>query len=284
MKVVTTERQLREAVAALRRRGRKVGFVPTMGYLHEGHLSLVRASRRECRTAVVSVFVNPIQFGPKEDLKSYPRDPARDLKLLRRAGADVVYLPREKGFYPDGFQTSVRVRDLQRPWCGRTRPGHFDGVATVVSVLLHRVGPDAIYMGQKDYQQAVLVGRMIEDLSFPVRLRICPIVREKDGLAMSSRNVRLSARERAKAPLLYAALKRMREAAAGGQRRTARLRGIGLEVLEAIRPEGRLEYLEIGSAVTLEPMVELGPGGRAVAAVAARFGRTRLIDNLFLGG
>ena len=195
MKVIRHPRELRNALRSLKKKGRAIGFVPTMGCLHEGHLSLVRRSKNENRATVVSIFVNPLQFGPREDFRRYPRNIARDTALLRKVKADFLFLPDLKEFYPAGFQTLASVKNLSRPLCGVSRPTHFAGVATVVLKLLNTVMPDTIYLGQKDYQQFRILEQMAKDLDFPVRVRMLPIVREPDGLAMSSRNMFLSAAE-----------------------------------------------------------------------------------------
>lgn len=254
-----------------------------MGYLHEGHLSLVRRSQKENDRTVVSIFVNPLQFGPGEDLKKYPRDFKRDAALLRREGVDFLFAPEAAELYPEGFQTSVKVEKLSLPLCGTTRPIHFGGVATVVLKLLNLVAPDTVYLGQKDYQQFKVVERMVFDLALPVRVAMAPIVREKDGLAMSSRNVYLSLEDRKRAPAIYQALLDCRRKAKDGFRKVGGLRQGLRRALEAI-PGARVDYAEIVHAGTLEPMVELKNGRTAVAAVAVYFGKTRLIDNILIKG
>ena len=194
MQVIETVAALRQHLAASRAAGKPIGLVPTMGYLHAGHLSLVDAARRDCDLVVMSIFVNPRQFGPQEDLESYPRDMARDLDLARQAGVDVVFTPGVDEVYPDGYQTEVIVSTLTQPLCGASRPGHFNGVTTVVAKLFNMVGPDRAYFGQKDYQQAAVIQRMVTDLNMPLTIVACPTIREDDGLAMSSRNAYLSPR------------------------------------------------------------------------------------------
>ena len=253
-----------------------LGLVPTMGYLHEGHLSLARRAREECGTVVVSIFVNPMQFGPSEDLARYPRDEAGDLELAREVGADAVFIPDAGEIYPDGFTTEVRVRGLEDVLEGASRPGHFAGVATVLAKLLNIVGPDRMYMGQKDAQQAVIVRRMIHDLNFPSRLVVCPTVREPDGLAMSSRNVYLNDDERVVAPVLYQALT---EARNSGTRDPEELERIVREEVST-QPAIGLEYVSARDSSTLGPVEE---DGEILLSLAVRLGKTRLIDNVVVG-
>ena len=212
-----------EAVKSLEAE-RPLGFVPTMGYLHEGHLSLLRLAREECASVVLSIFVNPLQFGPAEDLARYPRDEERDVELAREVGVDAVFVPPVEEMYPEGFTTEVRVQDLEDLLEGAARPGHFTGVATVLAKLLNLVGPDRMYLGQKDAQQAILVRRMIRDLGFPTQLVVCPTVRDPDGLAMSSRNVYLGPEERTSATVLYKALSEARESSERNPRKARRAR------------------------------------------------------------
>jgi pantoate--beta-alanine ligase len=281
MKVVRSAVALQKLLLPLKKKGLRIGFVPTMGALHEGHLSLVRRCRQACDVTVVSIFVNPLQFGPKEDLKKYPRNTTRDIRLLERARADILYLPDEKTFYPPGFQTTVRVSVLSEPLCGRTRPTHFAGVTTVVARLLGIVRPDLLILGQKDFQQYQVVRRMIMDLEWPVKLVMAPIVREKDGLAMSSRNVRLSKTERLEAPKIYRALRLVRQAALKGERSAAQLKKILKRALSAIAG-ARVDYAEIVDAESLLPVVKLLPNRTYLAAAAVFFSDARLIDNMLL--
>ncbi len=280
MKVIRHPREFRNALRSLKKKGRAIGFVPTMGCLHEGHLSLVRRSKKENRATVVSIFVNPLQFGPLEDFRRYPRNTARDTALLRKAKADFLFLPGLKEFYPAGFQTSASVKHLSRPLCGASRPTHFAGVATVVLKLLNLVRPDAIYLGQKDYQQFLIVEQMVKDLDLPVRVRMSPIVREPDGLAMSSRNVFLSASERREAPFLYRALQKAAQLAKTGKD--------AVKIKKAVReglkkaPHLKIDYVEIVDAETLAPVVELKSHRKILIALAVFFGKTRLIDNFLI--
>ncbi len=247
-----------------------------MGYLHEGHLSLVRRAREECTTVLVSIFVNPLQFGPGEDFGRYPREPERDARLAEEAGADALFMPEVATLYPEGFSTEVRVRGVEDILEGAARPGHFAGVATVLAKLLNIVGPERMYMGQKDAQQAFLVGRMIRDLNFPTRLVICPTVREADGLAMSSRNVYLGEEERAAATAISRALFAARDL---GCADPAALEETVREVLSS-EPLVILEYVSANDAATLgsvEPET-----AEILLSLAARVGKTRLIDNVVI--
>lgn len=277
MRQTTRPAVLRRGVDAFRKAGAEVVFVPTMGALHRGHRALIERARGAGRRVVVSIFVNPLQFGPKEDFGAYPRPRAADLELCRAAGADLVFLPPPATIYPDGFRTTVRVDLGTGVLCAPHRPGHFEGVTTVVLKLLNLVRPDRLLLGQKDAQQAVLVGRMIRDLDLPVRLDVVPTIREVDGLALSSRNRYLTAEERAAAPALYAALVEARRRILAGERGAARLVG-DLRRRVAREPLFRLQYAEVVDAQTLEPTPRLS--GRVLVALAAFLGRARLIDNV----
>ncbi len=254
-----------------RAQGLTVGLVPTMGALHAGHLSLIEAARSENSMVVVSIFVNPIQFGPGEDFARYPRDPAHDAELLRGAGVDAVYRPSVDAMYPPGSTTRVHVSGVADPLEGAARPGHFEGVATVVSKLLTAVEPDRAYFGQKDAQQAAVVKRLARDLDFGVEIRVCPTVREADGLALSSRNAYLNPEERTAAVSLSSALRLATAAYSAGERSPEQLRKVLCARLEA-EPLARVEYAQVVDPETFEP-----PGTLAVLAV--RIGKTRLIDN-----
>jgi len=279
MKIVHSKRELRETLAPYR--AGSIGFVPTMGYLHDGHLSLMSTARARCETVVASIFVNPLQFGPNEDLDVYPRDTSGDTEKARDAGVDVLWMPESAQIYHDGHGTIVKVAHLTDHLCGAHRPGHFDGVTTIVAKLLNTVGPTYAFFGQKDYQQLAVVRRMVRDLDFPVEIAAVPTVRESDGLAMSSRNVFLSNSDRAAAGEIIRGLCAAHEQFSAGERRAARL----VETVSAqIRRSGRAEvdYVECVDALTLEGLVEVSPQGDAVIAVAARFGSVRLIDNILL--
>lgn len=255
---------------------RPSGFVPTMGFLHEGHLSLMRRAREENESVVISIFVNPLQFGPAEDLERYPRDLDRDLKLAAGVGVDAVFAPAAEELYPEGFTTEVRVRGLEERLEGAARPGHFAGVATVLVKLMNIVDPDRMYMGQKDAQQAVIVERMIRDLNFRTQLVVCPTVREEDGLALSSRNVYLSPRERKAASAISRALFAARDT---GSREPAVLERVFRDEIGR-EPLVRLEYVSADDAETLGLVGE--HTRRILLSCAARVGKTRLIDNVLI--
>ncbi len=260
-----------------KRAGKSVGFVPTMGYLHEGHLSLVRESKTRADVTVVSIFVNPAQFGPNEDLAKYPRDLAKDAAYLERAGVDVLYHPPAAEVYPPGYRTYVEVEGLQDKLCGRSRPGHFRGVATVVLKLFETVGPDLAFFGAKDAQQVLIIERMARDLDLGVEVVTCPLVREPDGLALSSRNAYLSPEERQAALALSIGLRWAERAVAAGERDPAKVVAGIRAVLEA-EPLARIDYVEAVDPGTLEPVAEMR--GPVLVAVAAFVGSTRLIDNV----
>ena len=279
MKVIKQARDMACTAQALKRQGRSVGFVPTMGALHDGHLSLIREAKRQARVVVVSIFVNPLQFGPREDFERYPRDLKRDLNLAKAAGADIVFAPAVSQIYPPGFGTRVEVEGLSDRLEGARRPGHFRGVATVVLKLFELVQPTIAYVGQKDYQQAVIIQRMVRDLSCPVEVRVMPTVREPDGLAMSSRNVYLSPEERRQAPLIHEALQAAKAAIRQGERRADRLQA---RMHEVLGQGSRLKVQDIAvvHAATLELVTTLT--GRIAILVAAHVGDTRLIDNILV--
>jgi pantoate--beta-alanine ligase len=285
MRVVRTRADLRRALKPVRRDERTIGLVPTMGYLHEGHLSLLRAARRSCDVVVMSLFVNPAQFGRGEDLESYPRDEARDTELAEQEGVDLVYAPPIEEVYPEGFATSVEVSGgLTEVLCGapgRRGAGHFRGVTTVVAKLLNSVAPDTAFFGQKDAQQATVIRRMVRDLDFDVEIEVLPTVREPDGLAMSSRNAYLSGEERRRAAALNRALRAAEAVAASGETRPEVALAAARAELERAGVEP--EYLEARDAEGLAPADSLN-GRPVLVAVAARVGRARLIDNLVIGG
>ncbi|HZW32583.1 MAG TPA: pantoate--beta-alanine ligase [Isosphaeraceae bacterium] len=274
---------VRRAVAAARRAGGTIGLVPTMGALHDGHLRLIERCRAESDLVVVSIFVNPTQFGPSEDLERYPRTLAEDCARCDAAGAEVIFAPQVATIYPHGTgSTFVEVPGLSDVLEGASRPGHFRGVATVVLKLFAIVGPDRAYFGQKDYQQQVLIRRMVADLHVPVAITTVPTVREPDGLALSSRNRYLNPAQRRAATVLARALERAGQAVVQGERIGNRVRQILRETIES-EPLARLDYAEVADAETLAPLDELGPQRPAVALVAAWVGSTRLIDNRLLG-
>jgi pantoate--beta-alanine ligase len=276
MQTITTPPELRHARARL---AEPVGLVPTMGYLHEGHLSLVRQACDECASVVASIFVNPTQFGPHEDLSTYPRDLPRDLALLEAEGVDLVWTPTPEVMYPPGFQTWVTLEHVTHRLEGAMRPGHFRGVATVVAKLFSSVLPQKAYFGQKDAQQAVVIRRMARDLNFPIDIVVCPIVREPDGLAMSSRNTYLDPAQRQAATVLYRALSAARAAFQGGEREARRLCHIVSETVAA-EPLVDLQYVSCAHPDTLEELEVVADN--ALLSLAAFVGQTRLIDNVIL--
>jgi len=281
VKICRTIEEMRAASRAARQDGRRLGFVPTMGALHVGHISLVRAARQQCDAVAVSIFVNPTQFGPKEDFSKYPRTFEHDRELLEAEGVAILFAPSTEEMYPRGATTFVTVEGLSEKLCGRSRPGHFRGVATVVAKLFNIVEPDLAFFGQKDSAQAVIIRRMVRDLALGVEIVICPIVREPDGLALSSRNAYLDPRQRKQATVLYRSLRRVKSLADGGESDAAQLIAAALEVFKE-EPEVRLDYFEIVDRETLDPVADISQG--ALVAVAAFVGSTRLIDNIVLHG
>ena len=255
-----------------------VGLVPTMGYLHEGHLSLIRRAREECEHVVVSIFVNPTQFGPQEDLARYPRNLDRDMSLIEPF-TDLLWMPTAEIMYPPGYQTWVEVETMTRPLEGAMRPGHFRGVTTVVAKLFNGVQPDRAYFGQKDAQQAAVIRQMVRDLNFPIEVVVCPIVREPDGLAMSSRNVYLDPEQRKAATVLYRSLRAARKAHENGERNAGMLRKAMEDVL-ASEPLANVQYVSCVDYDTLEELEEVK--GKALLSMAVFIGKTRLIDNFVL--
>jgi pantoate--beta-alanine ligase len=296
LKVITTIEEIRAASLALRRAGKRLGLVPTMGALHEGHLSLVQAARAQCDAVAASIFVNPTQFGPNEDLAKYPRPFERDREMLEREGIEILFAPTMEEMYPTesrvpspelqtnksvlpGAVTWVTVEGLSGKLDGRSRPTHFRGVTTVVAKLFHIVEPDVAFFGQKDAAQLAVIRRMVRDLNFPVEIVACPIVREADGLAMSSRNAYLDAKQRKEALVLHRALMRVEELARAGELDAAKLVAAGREEM-ASEKSVRLDYFEIVNPETLDPVADVNAG--ALVAVAAYVGTTRLIDNVVL--
>ena len=268
-----------DARAACRKQKRPLGLVPTMGALHEGHLSLVRAAKAQCQAVAVSIFVNPTQFGPTEDLSKYPRTFERDCELLEKEGVDLIFAPAAEEMYPAGASTFVTVAGLSERLDGKSRPGHFRGVTTVVSKLFHIVEPDKAFFGQKDAAQVAVIRRMVRDLDLPIEIVVCPIVREPDGLAMSSRNVYLDPERRKTALVLSRSLRRIFETFEKGEKNSSTLIATGKNVI-AEEPDARLDYFEIVDPNTLEPVSEIQ--GPTLVAVAAYVGTTRLIDNVVL--
>lgn len=279
MKHIQSVAEMKAVCREITRSGRTLGFVPTMGALHDGHASLVRASRGQCQATAVSIFVNPLQFGPTEDLDKYPRTLERDSKLLQELGVDVLYAPTASEMYPAGATTYVEVSGISDRLDGASRPGHFRGVATVVAKLFEIVRPERAFFGQKDAAQVAVLRRMIRDLDLDVQLIVCPIVREKDGLAMSSRNAYLRVDERKQALILNRSLMRVQHVADSGERDVEKLVEVGKSVL-AEEPAARLDYFAIVDPDTLQPVSDIAGG--ALVAVAAYVGATRLIDNILL--
>jgi pantoate--beta-alanine ligase len=278
MRVIKSISQVKKIITSTKKKGKKIGLVPTMGYLHEGHLSLVRIARKKCDFLVVSIFVNPAQFGPEEDLRKYPRDLKHDLVLLKEEDTDLVFYPPVKAIYPEGYRTYVEVVEWSNLLCGTSRPIHFRGVTTVVLKLFNILTPDIAVFGSKDFQQAVILKKMVKDLDLGVRVITGPIIRERDGLAMSSRNTYLSETERKNAVILYRSLKWLRKAYKEGLRNP----GVGIAKMKKIikGKGGRIDYIEMVDKNTLEPVKKLKKG--TLIALAVYFGRTRLIDNTVL--
>jgi pantoate--beta-alanine ligase len=279
MQVFDTVSGLRTFLAAHRAAGKCIGLVPTMGYLHAGHRSLVQAARHECDVVVMSIFVNPKQFGPQEDFATYPRDMAGDLRQAREAGVNAVFTPTLAEMYPPDFLTEVSVHELTSPLCGASRPGHFNGVTTVVAKLFNVVGPDRAYFGQKDYQQVLVIRKMATDLCMPLAVVTCPTVRESDGLAMSSRNAYLNPAERQAALVLWRALRLAEERLAQGERQGAHLAATLRDCI-AQEPLAHIDYVAVADPDTLREVEQLS--GTVLVALAVYIGKTRLIDNAVL--
>ena len=277
MMIVSTLDELRSARSIL---DEPVGLVPTMGYLHEGHLSLVRRAAQECASVVVSIFVNPMQFGPSEDLSAYPRDMERDLRLLEPLGVDLAWTPTPEIMYPDGYQTWVEVEALTDPLEGAQRPGHFRGVTTVVAKLFNGVQPAKAYFGQKDAQQVTVIRQMARDLNFPLEVVVCPTVREEDGLAMSSRNAYLDPEQRQAATVLFRALNAAKDAYESGEHDAEKLRVLMRETI-AVEPLAEMQYVSCADYDTLQELETVS--GKALLSMAVFVGKTRLIDNFVLG-
>ncbi|MDD2402844.1 MAG: pantoate--beta-alanine ligase [Clostridia bacterium] len=281
MLVLKTIKEVREWINGKRINGKKVGFIPTMGSLHEGHLSLARVARKENELVVMSIFVNPLQFGPQEDYMTYPRDLEKDSRLAEKVGVDMMFAPSSEELYPTYPQlTTVEVTKITEKLCGISRPGHFKGVATVVTKLFNIIMPDKAYFGQKDYQQVQVIKKMVGDLNFPVEIRTVPIKREDDGLAMSSRNAYLTKEERQRALCLQEALKACQVLYRKGERKTERIIKVMKERIDREQKIG-IEYIKICDAITLEEVQDIE--GTVVVALAVKVGSTRLIDNILLG-
>ncbi len=273
--------KVREIVNRAKRKAKIVGFVPTMGALHEGHLSLVRRARKECDFVVVSIFVNPTQFGPQEDFSRYPRNFKQDKLLLEKEGVDLVFYPTVSTMYPQQFSTYVEETSLSKYLCGKYRPGHFKGVCTVVAKLFNIVQPDVAYFGQKDFQQAQIIKRMVRDLNFPIKIKVLPIVREKDGLAMSSRNYYLTPSQRKKASFLYQALLLAKKFIQRGERDSSYLKKELENFIKRNIPEAKIDYIAFVSPSTLKDIDKITKG-KVLVALAVHVGKARLIDNILI--
>jgi pantoate--beta-alanine ligase len=279
MKLIKTIDEMRSFRKVTRQSGKRLGLVPTMGALHEGHLSLVRAAREKSDVVAVSVFVNPTQFGPHEDFSKYPRNLEKDSALLEQEQVDAIFAPSVNDMYPAGAVTWVTVEGMSDRLCGKSRPGHFRGVTTVVSKLFHIIEPDVAFFGQKDAAQAAIIRRMVGDLNMPVSIEICSIIRESDGLALSSRNAYLNPEERKSALILQRSLRRAQSSFEGGERNPAKLIAVGKQEF-GYDPKARLDYFEIVDPDSLEPVTTIS--NHALIAVAAFIGDTRLIDNIIV--
>ncbi len=278
MQTIHTIQKLRLAVQKARAEGKSIGFVPTMGAFHQGHIALIQRCKKDHGLCVVSIFVNPTQFGPKEDYRNYPRDKRRDCRMAAEAGADVVFYPSVEEMYPVEYSSFIDVPDVTETLCGKSRPHHFRGVATVVAKLFLIVNPDQAYFGQKDYQQTVVIQKMARDLNFPVKIRVIPTVREPDGLAMSSRNIYLTPQERSEAAVLFASLQAAKKSVGKGEKDPEAIKTLIRSMIK--RTSGRIDYIECADALTLRPVRHLK--GRCVIALAVFFGKARLIDNIIL--
>lgn len=279
MKTIETVTEMVQLAKMWRQEGKRVGLVPTMGYLHQGHLSLAAAARQDCDIVVMSIFVNPTQFGPNEDYEAYPRDLSHDRALAEGAGVDYLFAPQPGDMYPNGYSTFVNVEGVTDHLCGAKRPGHFRGVATVVSKLFHIVQPEKAYFGQKDGQQVAVLRRMVADLNMPVEIIARPIVREADGVALSSRNVYLSAEQRQQAVVLSQGLARARDLFVQGERDGEILKKAVTDVIQTA-PLAKIDYVQLVDGDTMAPIPKIT--GNAMLAVAVYFGETRLIDNVLL--
>lgn len=279
-KSVKTIKSIPEMISYSRVRhksGKRIGFVPTMGYLHEGHLSLMRKARKEADVVVISIFVNPAQFSPQEDFKKYPRNFREDERLAKSCGVDAIFYPEAKDIYPDDYHTYVNVEELTKALCGASRPGHFRGVTTVVAKLFNIIQPDAAYFGQKDAQQAIVIKQMVKDLDMPVKIKVLPVIREKDGLAMSSRNAYLKAQERKDALILYQSLLKARGLIKKGEKRANKIKA-AMKKMISEKKTAKIDYISVVNAENLKDAKSTGPG--TLIAVAVKIGSTRLIDNI----
>lgn len=279
VRIISKITSVRKYIAGLRAKGKTIGLVPTMGALHRGHLSLVRQAKKDCDRCIVSILVNPLQFGPREDYKEYPRDLERDSILAQSAGGDLIFSPDAKDIYPENYLTYVNVEKITGYLCGKSRPGHFKGVATVVTKLFNIIQPDIAYFGQKDYQQALVIRKMVEDLNMPFKIKAMPIIRENDGLAMSSRNVYLNAQERVDAAVLYSSLQKAKEMVRQGRNDARTIKSvIKAEILK--KKTAKIDYIAVADARTLEETAFIKR--KTLIALAVWIGKTRLIDNIII--
>ncbi|MFH1777922.1 MAG: pantoate--beta-alanine ligase [Candidatus Omnitrophota bacterium] len=277
MKVLKNLSRTSKIIAGLKKKGKIVGFVPTMGYLHPGHLSLVHAAQRDCDVVVLSIYINPVQFGPHEDFAKYPRDLTRDLRLARMAGVDIVFLPHDTAIYPPGYLTYVKVEQITKTLCGASRPEHFNGVTTIVAKLFNIIQPDIAYFGQKDAQQAIVVKKMVYDLNLPVKIKVMPTLRDKDGLAMSSRNIYLSPQGRKDALILNQALFLAKKKIIEGERCASKIIS-SIKKLLSSKGSVTIDYVQIVDTKVLRPVETMR--GEILIAIACYIGKTRLIDNI----
>jgi len=276
MKLISSPAKISDALKIIRKKGKRIALVPTMGALHEGHLSLIRKARKNCDIVVVSIFVNPAQFAPQEDVKRYPRPLKKDLALCRKEKVDFVFYPSSDQMYPEGFSTCVFVERLSDVLCGKSRPGHFRGVAIVVTKLFNIIQPDIAYFGQKDAQQVVIIKKLVEDLNLPVKIRVLPIVREKDGLALSSRNIYLNAKDRDEATVLAKSLNLAKFLINSGLRDSKRIIQRMRELIEK-KKSAKIDYIKIVDCNSLMPVQKIC--GNCLITMAVNIGKTRLIDN-----
>jgi pantoate--beta-alanine ligase len=279
MNLVRGVAEMQRLAEALRRRGRRIGIVPTMGYLHEGHLSLMRLARAHADSVIATIFVNPAQFAPDEDYSKYPRDPERDQALAASAGVEILFLPEERDIYPPGYVTYVEVERMTRVLEGKIRPAHFRGVTTIVAKLFNIIKPHVAVFGQKDAQQAAVIRHMVQDLNFDIEVMVGPTVREPDGLAMSSRNVYLSPERRAESVILYRSLRLAEGLITQGERICPVITREMLKLIHSSTPAA-VDYISIADPATLEELTSLAPGGSALVSLAVRIGGVRLIDNI----
>ncbi len=281
MKIIKSISSLKKEITKNKTKNRRIGFVPTMGALHEGHLSLIRKCRRENDICIISIFVNPIQFGPSEDLAQYPRDKKKDKLLAQKEKVDIIFYPSKETIYPRRFLTNVEVTEISDILCGKKRKGHFRGVTTIVAKLLNLVEPETLYLGQKDFQQTVIIQQMVKDLNFNVKIKIGPTVREKDGLALSSRNAYLNIQQRREAGVLYRTLKEAKKRAESGKYTPQKIINFTSQTIRQ-ESKAKIEYIECVDAVNLKKINNFY--NKTILALAAKFGKTRLIDNITING